>query len=89
MPSSTDIIVVGRILREAREQKGWRQADLAGRSRVGQQRISKLELGQVADPGVRDLTRLAEALEINLDQLTAPFASRPRSRRRPQLQAAS
>lgn len=84
MASDTDINIVGRIVREARNRKGWKQSDLAAHIqdlfddvKVAQQRISKIERAQISDPGIRELTRIAEALDIDPDALRSLFDSRP------------
>lgn len=90
MPSTTDVEEVGRIVREAREQRGWLQADLGQYAGIRQQQISKIECGHVANPDIGELIRICDVLSIDLDVIAAVFRrSRPSSRRRPQLQAAS
>jgi transcriptional regulator with XRE-family HTH domain len=85
MPVTPDVEVVGRILRENRYQRALTQDQLAELTGMPQTRISRFELGLVTDPSIRDLLRLAEILDIDLDDLIAPFRPRPSGRRRPQL----
>jgi transcriptional regulator with XRE-family HTH domain len=89
MPSTTDVEQVGRIVREARERRGWRQSDLGQHAGLLQQQISKIENGQFANPDLGELIRICDTLEIPLDVIAAVYRRRPSSRRRPQLQAAS
>jgi transcriptional regulator with XRE-family HTH domain len=88
MPSTTDVEQVGRIVREAREQRGWLQVDLGRYAGVRQQQISKLECGQIANPDLGELIRICDVLDIDLEDIAKIFRC-PSGRRRPQLQAAS
>jgi transcriptional regulator with XRE-family HTH domain len=90
MPSTTDVEQVGRIVRERREQRAWRQSDLGERAGVNQQQISRIENGVLANPDLGELIRICDVLEIDLDVIADVYRRRrPSGRRRPQLQAAS
>jgi HTH-type transcriptional regulator/antitoxin HipB len=58
----------GRRVRDAREARGWRQAELARRAGLKQQAISKVERGAT---GAADDTRIriAAALELRVQDL--------------------
>jgi transcriptional regulator with XRE-family HTH domain len=85
MPSTADVEAVGRIVREARERRGWLQADLRQHTGIRQQQISKLECGQIANPDLGEVIRICDALDIDLDDIAKVFR-RPSGRRRPQLE---
>jgi transcriptional regulator with XRE-family HTH domain len=53
---------IGRLIREARTLAGWTQDELAGRARVAQCRISRLERAIDADPDVAVVVRLLSAM---------------------------
>lgn len=60
---------MGLIVRDRRLAHGWTQVDLARESGLSERTISKVENGET---GLRffNATGLAEALEINLEDLT-------------------
>jgi transcriptional regulator with XRE-family HTH domain len=80
MPSPTDIVLVGQILREARIRAELRQDDVAQALGMPQTLVSKYELGQIQDPGLRTLMRFVEILDIEPTDLIEPF--RPSAGRR-------
>ena len=51
-----------------REQRGWTQAELAGRMPIGQQTVSRWERGKTR-PNRDQVTRLLELFELDPDQL--------------------
>jgi Zn-dependent peptidase ImmA (M78 family)/DNA-binding XRE family transcriptional regulator len=57
---------VAGAIREAREQRGWPQAELARRLEVTQTAVSYWESGK-RSPGVDDLLELAEVLEVPIE----------------------
>ena len=63
--------VVGQRLRQLRELKGLSLNALAHSASVAKSYLSKLERGEVPNPGVMTIARLAEALGTNLPQLLA------------------
>lgn len=71
-----------------RQVRGWSQAALAERCNVSRTEISAIEIGRLV-PSVTVALRLAQALEVSVEQLFAPVASsaewaweRPRPERR-------
>lgn len=52
---------VGRIVRQAREARGWTWYQLAHRSGVSQQQVTRIEAGECS-PSVTTLEKLAVAL---------------------------
>lgn len=56
-----------RALRALRRRRGWRQIDLAGRTGISRQVISRMERGQLSGIGTRTLVRVAEGLDATLE----------------------
>ncbi|MGB5811698.1 MAG: helix-turn-helix transcriptional regulator [Polyangiales bacterium] len=73
--SSTDVISANLpILRELRDRMA--QHELADRVGVSRRTIARLESGEVADPGVDLMRRIAHELGVSLSLLTdAPLAA--------------
>jgi transcriptional regulator with XRE-family HTH domain len=66
---ANDICVTfGRRLRRLRQEKGWKQIDLAVHAEIGRTYVSKLENGKI-EPGLRQLKTLSDSLEISVSQL--------------------
>lgn len=49
-----------------RKKRGWTQGQLAKRSDMAQERISKIESGEFSSLTMKTLSKLAEALDVNL-----------------------
>jgi transcriptional regulator with XRE-family HTH domain len=62
-------MTLGEKIRQLRQQRHWRQQDLAARSGVRQALISELEHGRKSDTTGRNLRKLAVALGVSLDAL--------------------
>lgn len=62
---------LGKKVREAREARGWTQAELARRAGMKQHTVSRFEAGDVV-PTLTTLDRIASALESHL---TIDFAA--------------
>jgi transcriptional regulator with XRE-family HTH domain len=78
-----DLVVLGRAIRDLREQRGVSARDLAARAGVDRARIEALEHGQL-DPGFDLLLALAEGMDVRpsaffvrAEQLTQPGEERP------------
>lgn len=65
------ISALGRNLRRLREARGWSQQELSDRSDVSRPVIARLELGTSGPPSLETAERLAKALGVSLDALTA------------------
>jgi transcriptional regulator with XRE-family HTH domain len=80
----------GSLLRLHRTSADLTQHQLAAKAGISQATLSCYESGS-REPTLRIAARLAHALGVELDDLAAPFAPRPKGRRRPQpqLQVAS
>lgn len=59
---------LGENLQRLRKEKGFSQEDVAQKLFVSRQSVSKWENGN-AEPGVKDLTALANMFEVTLDEL--------------------
>ncbi|MFE7743402.1 multiprotein-bridging factor 1 family protein [Nocardia sp. NPDC057455] len=57
---------LGKKVREAREQRGWTQTELARRAGMKQHAISRFEAGDSV-PTLQTLDRIAAALEVHLN----------------------
>lgn len=58
-----------RALETMRKKKQMTQKVLSAKSSVSQQTISAIESGQMKNPGIVTLRRLAMALECNVDDI--------------------
>jgi len=56
-------------LAKLRRQKGWSQEKLAVESGVSYNTIIKLERGRIKNPKIETIVRLANALNVDLDDL--------------------
>jgi transcriptional regulator with XRE-family HTH domain len=58
---------LGTVIRLVRQARGWRQRDLASKSRVSQSMISRIELGHIGPQSIDSLRAVAAALDIRVD----------------------
>jgi transcriptional regulator with XRE-family HTH domain len=63
---------VGDRVRRYRRHRGLTQQVLAERASIDKSYISRLEAGEVADPGLETVERLATALQVSLRHLADP-----------------
>lgn len=56
-----------RAIRALRRRRRWRQSDLAHKSGVSRQVISRLEQGQLANQSIRTVARVVEALDATAE----------------------
>jgi transcriptional regulator with XRE-family HTH domain len=63
-PASMDDRRVGRVLREVRIRRGWRQRDLATAAGVSQALISRIELGRLEHVSLQRLRLVGATLDI-------------------------
>jgi len=61
--------MLAKRLKEYRKQKGWTQQKLAQETGLSFNTITKIEQGIGDSPTLKTLLKLAEALEIGLDEL--------------------
>jgi transcriptional regulator with XRE-family HTH domain len=62
-----------------RERHGWSKNELARRAQIGVSTVSRIESGIIASPGVEVLRKLADALGVQVSEITG---ERPMPRRR-------
>lgn len=60
---------LGREIKKARANKGWKQKDLRDSTGLSQKYLSEVELDKV-DPRISIVQRIAEALGVSIDRLT-------------------
>lgn len=60
---------LGRVVRRLRRQRGWSQHDLARAAGVRQPLVSRIESGVQEDATFSTVVRLADALEVSVDEL--------------------
>lgn len=61
-----DLIELGKLVRKTRKGLGLSQTELVGRSGVSRARIDALENGRIAEIGVKHLTRVLNAIGLDL-----------------------
>lgn len=59
--------MIGHVVRTLRVRQGWRQDDLARRSRVSRSTVARIERGQLRGISLERLRRVLEALNVRLD----------------------
>jgi transcriptional regulator with XRE-family HTH domain len=64
--SPVNPVAIGRVLRALRQKRRWRQLDLAAKVHIGQQAVSRVELGDLEAVSVETLTKLLTAVGANL-----------------------
>jgi ribosome-binding protein aMBF1 (putative translation factor) len=73
-------LAVGDAVRQARQKRGWTQVELAEKAGLSGNYVARLERGEVG-PSLFVAQRLCEALDTDLDSLTAPKTARTTKRR--------
>ena len=64
-------MTLGQAIRAIREQVGLSQKELADAVGIDQSYMSMIESGQRCNPGTRIMARLAQALQVSIDDLAA------------------
>lgn len=64
---SMDDFRVGTVIRRIRQARGWRQADLARRSKISDSTVSRIELGRIGPQSLDSLRAVAAVLDVRLD----------------------
>lgn len=72
-------MTLGQAIRAIREQAGLSQKELAAAVGIDQSYLSMIESGKRPNPGTRILARLAQALQVSMDELAASAGFLPRS----------
>lgn len=60
---------LSEMIRKIREEKGWSREDLSKESDIPATTITKIEHGKIKSPGIVNIAKIAEALEVSVDQL--------------------
>ena len=58
-------------LKAFRNQKGWSQEKLAREANISYHTVIKLEQSGIQNPRIETVIKLADALEVSLDELVA------------------
>ena len=61
--------MISKRIKELRNAMGWTQQQLAEKTRLSFNAITKIEQGLAKSPTLRTLTKLADAFEVGLDEL--------------------
>ena len=72
---------VGEAIRRARQERGWTQVELAEAAGLSSNYVARLERGEVG-PSLFVAQKLCEALDTDLDALTAPPRARNTTKKR-------
>jgi transcriptional regulator with XRE-family HTH domain len=64
-------MTLGQAIRAVRRQVGLSQKELAEAAGIDQSYLSMIEAGQRSNPGTRIMARLAQALQVSIDDLAA------------------
>jgi transcriptional regulator with XRE-family HTH domain len=64
-------MTLGQAIRTVRQQAGLSQKELAGAAGIDQSYLSMIESDQRRNPGTRIMARLAQALQVSIDDLAA------------------
>ena len=84
-PSTADsdafTAAVGEAIRRARQERGWTQVELAEKAGLSSNYVARLERGEVG-PSLFVAQKLCEALDTDLDALTAPPRARNTTKKR-------
>ena len=65
-----------KIVKKLRAKKGWSQQKLAEAASLSYATITKLEQGRAKEPAIHTLVKLADALDVTLDELVGRTPSR-------------
>ena len=71
---------LGQAIRNVRQQAGMSQKELAEAVGIDQSYMSMIESGQRSNPGTRIIARLAQALQVSIDDLAALAGYLPQHR---------
>ena len=61
--------MLSKRVKELRKQKGWSQQKLAEKADLAFNTITKIEQGLAEHPNLKTLVKLADVLEVGLDEL--------------------
>lgn len=58
---------IGSMIRRLRQERGWRQVDLAERARTSDSAVSRIERGRIGPQSIDALRAVAGALDVRID----------------------
>ena len=61
--------MIAKILKELRKKAGWSQQKLAEKASLSYNTITKIEQGAATMPTIQTMIKIADALNITLDEL--------------------
>ena len=61
--------MISNRIKELRKEKGWTQQQLAEKTRLSFNAITKIEQGLAKSPTLKTLIKLADAFSVGLDEL--------------------
>ncbi len=61
--------MIAKRLKELRKKAGWSQQKLAEKSGLSYNTITKIEQGAATMPTIQTIIKIADALEISIDEL--------------------
>lgn len=61
--------MLSKRLKELRKERNWTQQKLAEKARLSFNAVTKIEQGVAAHPTLKTLLKLADALDVSLDEL--------------------
>lgn len=64
-----DMQTLGRMIRQTRLFHRLTQQEMAARTGMSQKKYSRIECGEVADPGLADMTAIGRVLGLTLNQM--------------------
>lgn len=67
-------MINGVKIRELRKEKGYTSMDLARKSQLSKSYIEELERGDKTNPSFTTVEKLADALNVMIDDLRTPLA---------------
>lgn len=68
----SDVVTLGKRIAAAREDRHWSKSDLARRANVAASYITRIERGDFDRPSVDRVKAIADALHLNVSDLTEP-----------------
>ena len=60
---------IGQVIRRFREAKDWTLEDLARAADIPVSTITKIEHGDIKNPSIEKIAKIAKALDVSVDEL--------------------
>ena len=61
--------MISKRLKELRKERNWTQQDLAQKTNLSFNAVTKIEQGAAKHPTLKTLIKLADAFEVSIDEL--------------------